>query len=279
MLWNTFDDVRSRLNLYVNPNFEPNSGIADRDELIDALEKYTDDMKGQPHPIIKARAIEFILDNAAIEVNPIDWFGINFCGWITYHESLKAKRRTGMRKPLEFLNKKWLAELETPAEFDAATQNIDETGAGIFWPDYDHSVPDWDSVIGLGINGLLERAKGFYNEKVENGTLTDKQEIYYKSVFIAYEAMIRFCNRVLECAKKHVDEDDKMPLMIECLDAVANGVPTTLYQYLMLTYIYHLIQEQIDIIQVRTLGNLDVDGYPFYKKDVEEGRLTPENAE
>jgi formate C-acetyltransferase len=47
----------------------------------------------------------------------------------------------------------------------------------------------------------------------------------------------------------------------------------------MTIYLYHLFQEQVDIIQVRTLGNLDVDGFPFYKKDVAEGRLTPEHAE
>ena len=33
--------------------------------------------------MIKAKAIAFILDNAAIEVNPLDWFGWNFCGWLT----------------------------------------------------------------------------------------------------------------------------------------------------------------------------------------------------
>lgn len=279
MIWNTFEDVRSRLNLYANPNYEPGSGITDRDELIDGIEELAEKMKGEPHPLIKARAVEFILDNAAIEVNPIDWFGINFCGWLTKDEANRAERRKGIRKPIQVLNKKWLEELEPPEEFNKATQNIDETGAGIFWPDYDHSVPDWDSVIGLGFTGLLKRAKKYYNEKVESGTITPAQEIYYSSVFIAYEAIIRFCNRILECAKKHESEDEKMPIMIECLETITTGIPKTLYQFLMQVYLYHLIQEYIDIIQVRTLGNLDVDGYPFYKKDIDEGRLTKENAE
>lgn len=242
MLWNTFDDVRSSLNLYENPRFEEGSGIIDRDEIIDGVERLAEDLKNEPHPIIKARAIEYVLDNAAIEINPLDWFGINFSGWLTWNLSQKAKKRTGIRKPIEVLNKKWLAELTPPEEFVASTQNIEETGAGIFWPDYDHSVPDWDSVIGLGFKGLLKRAHDFHDEKVNSGTITEKQEIYYQSVFIAYEAILRICNRFLECAKKHINDNEKMPIMVECLDAVCNSAPKTLYQYLMTTYLYHLFQ-------------------------------------
>jgi biopolymer transport protein ExbB len=32
MIWNTFESVRDRLNLYENPHFEEGSGIADRAE-------------------------------------------------------------------------------------------------------------------------------------------------------------------------------------------------------------------------------------------------------
>ena len=67
--------------------------------------------------------------------------------------------------------------------------------------------------------------------------------------------------------------------MIECLENICTDSPKTLYQYLTMTYFYHLFQEHVDRIQARTLGNLDVDGYPFYKADVEAGRLTRENAE
>ena len=278
-MWNTFEAVRSNLNLYDNPHFEEGSGLNDRDRIIDEIEKLEKRMSGEPHPIIKARAIEFVLDNVAIEVNPIDWFGLNFCGWLTWPAAQKAENRRTIRKPIETLNKKWLADITPPAEFDWAAKDFAETGAGIFWPDYDHSVPDWDSVVGLGFTGLLQRAHRFYDEKVKAGTLTAEQEIYYQSIFISYEAILRMCDRFIECAKKHINDDAKMPVMVECLETVRNGAPKTLYQYLMTLYLYHLFQEQLDIIQVRTLGNLDVDGYPFYKKDIEEGRLTPENAE
>ncbi len=278
-MWNQFENVRSKLNLYDNPSFEPGTGISERDELIDKLEEFTESIKDESHPLIKAKAIAFILDNAAIEVNPLDWFGWNFCGWLTPKKAEKAEKRKYMRKPLEFLNHKWQEEIPLTPEFVEASANIAETGAGIFWADYDHSVPDWDSVIGLGFTGMLQRARDYHDQKVKSGSLTSKQADYYNAVFITYEAIIRFCKRLLSCAKSHRADNPKMPLMIECLETIAFSAPKTLYQYLATTYLYHLLQEYVDIIQVRTLGNLDADGYPFYAKDLAEGRLTKENAE
>jgi len=279
MLWNRFDKDRDKLNLYLNPNFEPGSGISDRDAIVDGVLDLLKSMEGEPHQIIKARAIEYVLDNAAIEVNPIDWFGFNFCGWYTVKQSEETKKHKNIRGPLQVLCKYWEGELAHTPEFDDACANFAETGAGVFWADYDHSVPDWDSVIGLGFTGLLNRVKENHNEKIQNGTITPEQEIYYTSVEIAYEAVLRICNRFLECAKKHINDDEKMPIMIECLENICTDSPKTLYQYLTLTYFYHLFQEHVDRIQARTLGNLDVDGYPFYKADLESGRLTKENAE
>ena len=37
MLWNTFESVRDKLNLYENPHFEEGSGIMDREEIIAGL--------------------------------------------------------------------------------------------------------------------------------------------------------------------------------------------------------------------------------------------------
>ena len=279
MMWNRFEKDRDKLNLYLNPNFEPGSGIADRNAVVDGVLELLKSMEGEPHQLIKARAIEYVLDNAAIEVNPLDWFGFNFCGWYTVAQADNAKIHRNIRGPLQVLCNYWEGELERTPEFIDASENFAETGAGVFWPDYDHSVPDWDSVIGLGFTGLLKRVEDKHNEKIQNGTITPEQELYYTSVEIAYRAVLRICNRFLECAQKHINDDEKMPIMVECLENVCTSSPKTLYQYLTTTYFYHLFQEHVDRIQARTLGNLDVDGYPFYKADIEAGRLTKENAE
>ncbi len=279
MLWNTFDETRKSQDFYLNPNFEPNSGITDNNELVAKVKELTDSMHGQPHTTIKAKAIECLLDNCAIEINVLDWFGLNFSGWQpSSKEDVPELSKRTIFKPLSYLNHQWLSEIQKPQEFLDCTKGISASGAGSFGCDYDHSVPDWDSVIGLGFAGLLERSERARAEKISDGTLTEEQKIYYDGIKISYEAILRLLDRFLDCAKKHINDNEKMPIMVECLENVRYSTPKTLYQYLMLTYLYHLIQQYVDIIQVRTLGNLDVDGYPYYKKDLEEGRLTRENA-
>ena len=278
MLWNRFEQDRNKLDLYEKPNFEPGSGICERNEIIRNVEKILHEMEGQPHTLIKAKAFEYVMDNAAIEVNPIDWFGFNFAGWCTQKRAPKEELYTNMTSPLRVINEYWKSVMEYTPEFHEAANGIDPSGAGVYWCDYDHCVPDWDSIIGLGFKGLLERAQKYHQEKIDNGTITPDQEIFYTGVEIVYKSILRLLNRFLECAKKHIADDEKMPIMVECLENICNGTPKTLYQYLTLTYFYHILQEYVERVQVRTLGNLDVDGYPFYKADIESGRLTKENA-
>lgn len=318
MLWNRFDLDRKKLNLYDNPHFEPGTGITNRNALVLEITKLLDAMQGQPHPIIKARAFAFAMDHAAIEVNPIDWFGFNICGWLTpkgvaKHEAQRKAikgnsaaaadwehanqwNRDGQgdgaesaddydihsvmihRSPLAPLNARWREEIPLTPEFEAAAAYIEETGAGIFWPDYDHSVPDWESVESLGFPGLLERAKRIHREKAEAGELTEAQEIYYQSVEIEYESLCRLMHRFLDVARRHAGDDEKMPIVIECLEVLCKGAPQTTYQTMTLIYFQHLLQQYFDEVQVRSLGNLDVDLWPYYTKDLEEGRLNRDQA-
>lgn len=275
-MWNRFDKERHLLNLYDNPHFDPATGIDDYVLLRTGIRETAEQYAGCSHPIIKAKTIAYLLDHTALEVNPVDWFGFNFCGWFT---AKKGEELHEPRKPLQFLSSQWYGELKEPAEFREAGAHIDETGAGIFWCDYDHSVPDWDSIIGLGFGGILERARHYHQKHRDDGTLTADMEDYYVSVETVYEAIIRFMKRFAVCAKSRIHEDPKMPIVVECLETISEGAPKTLYQFLTLIYFYHLMQEYLDLIQVRTLGNLDVDGYPFYCKDLQEGRLTAEHTE
>ena len=99
MIWGRFDCERSRLNIYDQPHFEPGSGISDIETVTQEIQKILTMMDGQPHALIKAKAVTFVLDHAAIEVNPADWFGFNFCGWLTRHQ---ANSETAFR-PLQCL--------------------------------------------------------------------------------------------------------------------------------------------------------------------------------
>ena len=153
-MWNQFDKNRDKLNQFDNPNFEPGSGIANREEILDGVYNIYETTKGEPHPIIKSKAIAYVLDNAAIEVNPLDWFGFNICGWCTprkanitvkmsdeqtkFNKADKKRKNYShtLTKPLGMLPDLWNEEIDRPEEFLKASENLAETGAGQFWIDY-----------------------------------------------------------------------------------------------------------------------------------------------
>ncbi len=291
-MWNRFESDRNQLNLYDNPHFEPGSGIMEYGEFLAGMKEVLRVHKDKPHPIVKAKVIEFIADSAAIEVNPVDWFGFNFFGWFTPTTAQKVYDKYKdldpyfekfndvyyVQRPLRYVAEQWIAEIPKTDAYIEASNNFAATGAGNISYDYDHSVPDWDSVLSLGFDGILKRAEAYHAMHKENGTLTPEMEVYYESVETSYKAILRLLNRFVECAKKHIQDDLKMPVVAEGLESLVKGTPKTLYQFLLLEYFYHLLQENLDIVQVRSLGNVDAEGYKFYKKDVETGRITRENA-
>ena len=272
MLWNRFEQDRKKLNIFYEPHFEPNSGLTSPAQIREELLKLEAGMSGQPHPIIKARAFEYVVTNAAIQVNPIDWFGVNLAGWIPGFPQNEPNA------PLKVLTQKWMKDIPHTDEFKAASAGIDESGAGAFWCDYDHSVPDWDSITKLGFSGLLDRARKYRDRKIAEGSLSEDQKVYYEAIEIVYTSILSFMDRVIAVANRHKQEDEHCPLMVECLENLRNGAPSTLYEMMMQTYLYQLLQQYVEVIQVRTIGNIDVDYYPFYKRDVENGILDAEKA-
>ena len=137
MLWNRYESDRPFLNMYAEEHFETGSGITDPEALKNEILKIERDMQGEPHALIKAKAFAFVLEHAAIEVNPHCWFGVNLAG-MRFGGSPKGIRYRNANsggkaaKPLKVLCEKWQRELyaDMPDSVRAAMEGIDETGAG-----------------------------------------------------------------------------------------------------------------------------------------------------
>lgn len=280
MLWNRYGKDRPYLNMYKAESFEPGSGISDVSALEKEILKINLDMKGQPHAIIKAVAFAFVLEHSAIFVNPKCWFGFNIVG-LRFGGSPKGLRYQNKNsggtasKPLRVLCKQWESEIleKSSDEVHSAMENIYETGAGSYWADFDHSVPDWDAVLRYGFAGLLRRAE---ERRRKMGQLTKEQEVYFDSIEITYNALIRFMNRLAECAHTHRDSDERMPMREKCLRSLAHGAPANIYEAMELIYVFHLLQQYLEAVQARSFGDLDRLLYPYYLKDIDEDTFTKE---
>lgn len=275
MLWNTFEQDKEHLDRYHNPNYEPGSGISDYDELHATINKMREDLKDESKPQAFTKIIEFVLENAAIEVNPIDWFGMNIAGWWPDRARFPYRVMQGIIKDWE---NEMYETTEDSRKILALRELHDKCGAGWSYPDNDHSKPYWDDILSMGIQGLLDRVKFYQNEKIKNGEYTVEQKDYYESVVRVYEALIKLIYRFADCAKKHISDNEKMTFLYNALINIAKKPPESLYEVMVLTYVYTLIQEYVTGIQTRTLGNIDTLWRPYYEKALADGSLTRDNV-
>jgi len=274
MLWDTFDQDREILNRqYENPDYNPESGLP-FDELKNQALSLADQLSGQPHSIIKAKAFEYILDNAQISINPSDWFGFHFNAT---EISSRQDIGWGMKRILNSLNSKWSGELfQGPVKEYNSPRASQGRDAGLFvmYPDYDHSTPNWENIIELGFPGLLKGSQS-YRHKREN--ITSEQTAFFDSITITYNAIIRFTKRLSEEARRYISKNPKMKYLVHALSNLSANPPRNTYEALILALLYWKIQENVECIRVRTIGDLGNLYYRFYVNDIQNNTFSNEN--
>lgn len=234
----------------------------DDGEITDGLKKLYDSIKDLPHPQAKAYAVKYVLENTRIDINEHDWF-VGF-----YSVNRLAGRITSDR---------WYNEIFACVipETDALMKDMNNSGAVSIWPDFDHVVPDWDSVLLLGFSGLMKRALFYRSRHEANGTLTESAKAFFDGIVTEYQAIIDVIDRLYRYSltKKHA----KAEKISQCLKNIRDGAPNNFYEALQVIYIYFMISECFDGFQVRSLGNgLDNTLYSFYQNDLKSGTYTRE---
>ena len=236
---------------YHGEGYLEDSGLDDGEILagLEALSKETEEL---PHPVAKALAIKYVLENERLYVNGHDFFvGL-------YSTNRLIKQTTFSR---------WEAQSKKLRDPDLVklSKAYNDSGAVMIWTDYDHVVPDFGSLMALGFSGIRQRARDY---RAKNG-----DSPFYQAIEIQYTAIIGFIDRLYNAAAAAAFE--KAPRMAACLEHLRDGAPTDFYEALQLIYIYFIISESVDCYQVRSLGNgLDHTLYSFYKNDLDSGRYT-----
>jgi hypothetical protein len=151
MLWNSYFNNRDHLeSQYSHPNWIEDSGLS-YEVLETGARLLVQQMEGQSKSIIKARIFEYILLNGRIDVDPADWF----------------QDRIQHGRILQELRQKWWRHIdETVMEEMHARERVAwSVGAFFAGADFSHTSPDWNSLLDLGIPGLLERIRDKRNVK------------------------------------------------------------------------------------------------------------------
>lgn len=246
---------------YHGYDFDKSTGLED-EEINDGLAKLYKKTRGLPHPVAKAHAVKYVLENTKIDINEHDYF----VGFWSVNRLANC-----------VTSNKWNEEVfdNILPELKEKMHDMNVSGAITIWPDFDHVVPDWDSILGLGFPGLKKRAEEYKELHRKNNTLTPEREAFFDGIIIEYTAIIDLVDRLYNYAltKSHA----KAAKIAECLCHIRDGAPQNTYEAMQVMYIYFMISECFDSYQVRSLGNgLDNTLYSFYKNDLKNGTYTKE---
>jgi len=246
---------------YHGYDFDKSTGLED-EEIKDGLSKLYEKTKALPHPVAKAYAVKYVLENTKIDINEHDLF-----------VGLWSVNRLANSVTLN----KWNAEVfETILpKVKQKMNDMNESGAVAIWPDFDHVVPDWDAILCLGFPGLKKRAEEYKELHKARGTLTPETAAFFDGIIIEYTAIIALVDRLYRLAL--TQNHDKAKKVAECLLHIRDGAPQNIYEAMQVIYIYFMVSECFDSYQVRSLGNgLDNTLYGFYKNDLKSGTYTKE---
>ena len=229
--------------------FSSETGM-DPEQLLAHISLQDEEHAHESHPVRKAYALSFVLKNTRISCDPRDIFpAINM-----------------VDRPLrEALIEKWKNEIFTDfiPEVGAKRAQLENDGIVTMWLDYDHSVPVWDRIFELGFEGLLRESELARASR----ELSPEQSDFFEGIRITYEGVLTFLERLSVLASNTKGSEK----MAAALKNIRHRPPSSFYEALLTVYLYFMISEHIDCLQVRSLSNFDRLFLPFYQSDLTNG--------
>jgi pyruvate-formate lyase len=147
------------------------------------------------------------------------------------------------------------------------------------WSVANHLALNYERVINTGFGGILRQIED-YLEKTKDDP--EKQE-FYSCCKMAVEACIRYIKRYAAEYAKHADSEEDPQQAVwyreiaQVLDKVATEKPDTFREAIQLVWITHLIQNT-QLGSALSFARFDQYMYPFYKKSLDKGEITFEEA-
>ncbi len=134
-----------------------------------------------------------------------------------------------------------------------------------------HFLPNYEKVLELGTRGYLESMEG------RAGDL-------HKAAAIVCEGLLSYANRVADEARRmaSVEPDPERRRELEDIAGICRRVPQnpagTFHEALQSLWLTHMAVCLEGINSAVSFGRMDQFLYPYYKRDLDEGRITPEKA-
>ncbi len=234
--------------------FDASTGMH-ADDIIKGINEQDAKIVDLPHPVRKARALDYVLKNTRIACDSRDLFPAFNMVDRPLSKTLVGKWR-------------WEVFNKIIPDIEKRRAQLERDGIVTIWPDYDHSVPVWDRLFSLGFAGIISES-----EKARSSReLSEEEDAFFEGIKLSYEAMIAFVGRL----EKLAGETEGSEKLAKALGNIKKNPPSTFYEALLVSYIYFMVSEHIDCLQVRSLSGFDQSFYKFYKNDLANGKTEQE---
>ncbi|MBN1582647.1 MAG: hypothetical protein JXA89_18195 [Anaerolineae bacterium] len=264
-VWDTFDAFHDHLfDQFRDVPFDPATGL-DPEALERQARAYLAAHADQPRVLQKAQVFYLAVTKGQIYVDPLDWFADKL-----NHGNLVRRIRD-----------EWYAEAKAGAIKTEAGWFDQTYRLGIVRGllDMGHISPGWQNMLSGGLNGLLVQAR---RQREQLGaTVTAEQAAFYEAVEIVYRATIGLAQRFAAQARMlladHPEHADHLAIIAANCERVPACAPQTFHQALQFVWLMHELIE-MEGEMVRSMGHFDRTLYPYYRADIDAGRLTRDQA-
>ncbi|MFC2058588.1 pyruvate formate lyase family protein [Chloroflexota bacterium] len=154
-------------------------------------------------------------------------------------------------------------------------------------PFVDLAGQDWDRILSIGLNGIIAEARDRIAALKKSSLTTNKVDKlhWYEAVIITLEGVITFAQRYArlarEMAAKESDNTRKAELekIAEVCEWVPANPPRSFYEAIQFHWLLVLCLEleKSNRFQI-SMGRIDQYIWPYYEKDIREGRITYDEA-
>ena len=213
---------------------------------------------------VKAKMFGWLCDNVALDVSGYDWFP-TFTLWSRDFDH-GGRKTDGLHPVFDIMRKR---DVQVWANH-SPRRSMCKHGWWAAHRDFDHAAPNWDDVLKTGFPGMRERLMRHWRD-----------DEFHRTRLAAADAVLRLLDRLIAQGEKKAKSKAevegrraRLEKQIASLKRLRNGAPQTVLDAMNFIYLYWVMSEEFESIQVRTLGNLDRLLTPYYRTDLKAGRTT-----
>lgn len=264
--------------------------------------------EGEPMVLRRAKALKKILENMTIYIQGKERLVGNMAQdpqslplypelyWRWLEKALDDEYQHLMddagKQELKEINKYWKKLSVHGMERNLVPESIRPytgyTPVSFFTYTWDMVLPNYEKILKVGLKGYIQEAEDRLKEIDSDLDIDAKeyldQKRFLQAAIISLEAAVSFAKRyaALAAEKAKTESDPQEKKRLERLAEICGRVPEnparTLHEAMQCFFSIHLIVGFLELPSVGCGVRLDQVMYPYYEKDIEQGRTTREEA-